>query len=244
MHTKETGDEGRVIIVTGASRGIGAACAEEFAARDWRPVLFARSEEVVSRAASMGAVAVQGDITKVTDLERLVDTALGRYGRVDGVVVSTGDPAPDQDLLSIPDGQWHAWLDLLYLNVVRLARLLTPHFIATGGGSWVNVGSADLREPDLMAPFSSTIRNCLGGFTKMYARSYARHGIRMNILSPSFAWDAEPESSWAHVDFGEVGRAATLAEVAQVAAFLLSDQASFVSGVDLRVDGGAYTRGL
>lgn len=232
-----------VVIITGASRGIGAACARELTTRGWQVVLFARSN-VDDIAASLGGLSVQGDITQMADLERLVSTTVRTYGRIDAVLVSTGDPAPRRELLAVSDEQWHAWLDLLFLDVVRLARLVTPHLIRGGGGSWVNIGSADLREPDPVAPHSATIRNAVAAFTKLYAQIHAPHGIRMNVLSPSYAWDGDLPAQWSGVDFGRIGRPASYQEVATAAAFLLSEESSFVSGIDLKVDGGSYSRGV
>ena len=70
-------------------------------------------------------------------------------------------------LLDISDGQWHEWLDLLFLGVVRLTRLINPHLMGGGGGAWVNIGSADLREPDPLTPHSATIRAAVAAFTKL-----------------------------------------------------------------------------
>ena len=115
----------KVAVVTAASRGIGAACAEALANAGWSVVLLARSPEVIGLAERLGGVGIQGSVTEMQDLERLVATARERHGRIDAVVNNTGDPL-SAELLSLTDEDWHGHLDLLFLNVVRMAKLSHP----------------------------------------------------------------------------------------------------------------------
>ena len=117
--------ESPVAIVTAASKGMGEAVARELARRGYRLCLLARSEAVEALGDELGAIAVRGDVGMAADLERRVATALDRYGRIDAVVNNTGHP-PKGELLAIPDSDWHAGLDMIFLNVVRMARLVTP----------------------------------------------------------------------------------------------------------------------
>ena len=104
---------------------MGEAMARELARRGYRLCLLARSEAVEALGDELGAIALRGDVTAAADLERLVGTALDTYGRVDAVVNNTGHPSKGE-LLAIPDSDWHAGLDMIFLNVVRMARLVTP----------------------------------------------------------------------------------------------------------------------
>src|SRR5918911_40694 len=129
-----------VAIVTAASRGIGAACARELAGRGYRVGLLARSAEVQDLARELGGVGWVGSVASVEGLEGVVRTTLEAFGRIDGVVNNTGHPARGE-LLEISDADWHAGLDLLLLNVVRMARLVTPIMERQGGGAIVNIST-------------------------------------------------------------------------------------------------------
>jgi NAD(P)-dependent dehydrogenase (short-subunit alcohol dehydrogenase family) len=224
----------RVAIVTGAGRGIGAAVAGELAARGFRlAVLSPSGAEAVARRHD--AVAVAGSVTRPADLTAVVDAAVHRFGRIDAVVNSTGHP-PRGRLLDLTDADWAAGLDLLLLNVIRMARLVTPVMLRGGGGSIVNISTFSAFEPDAAFPVSSTLRAALGSFAKLYADEYASRGIRMNNLLPGFveSYPVDPST----VRRIPMGRPAALREIARTAAFLLSEDAGYITGQNLRVDGG------
>jgi NAD(P)-dependent dehydrogenase (short-subunit alcohol dehydrogenase family) len=225
----------RVAVVTGASQGIGEAIARELASRGYRLAVMARSEAVVPVADSIGGLAVRGSMTEVADLQRLVDAAVETYGRID-VLVNNGGHAATGDLLDIPDTDWHEGLDLVLLNVVRAARLVTPVMQSAGGGSIVNVSTFAALDPVADFPVSATLRAGLAAFTRLYAERYGRDGIRMNNLLPGMIdnWPEDPDKT-ARTSLGRYG---TLAEVAAAAAFLAGDEGSYVTGQNFRVDGG------
>jgi NAD(P)-dependent dehydrogenase (short-subunit alcohol dehydrogenase family) len=151
------------------------------------------------------------------------------------VVNNTGHP-PKGNLLEIADDDWHAGLELVFLNVVRMARLVTPIMQAQGGGSIVNISTFAAYEPDPAFPVSASLRAALGTFAKMFADIHAVHGIRMNNLLPGFI-DSYPvdEDALARIP---MGRAGTVEEIAAAVRFLVSDDASYITGQSLRVDGG------
>jgi NAD(P)-dependent dehydrogenase (short-subunit alcohol dehydrogenase family) len=158
-----------------------------------------------------------------------------RFGRVDVVVNNTGHAAKGP-LLELTDDDWHAGLDLLLLNIVRMARLVTPAMLDQGGGSFVNISTFSAYEPKAAFPVSSVIRAGLGSFTKLYADEHARHGIRMNNVLPGF-FDTHPESE-DDLTRIPVGRYASTREIADVVRFLASDDSSYLTGQNIRVDGG------
>jgi NAD(P)-dependent dehydrogenase (short-subunit alcohol dehydrogenase family) len=224
----------RVAIVTGAGRGIGAAAAAELAARGYRLAVLSPSGAPAAVRA-YGAAAVAGSVTNPGDLAAVTEIALDRFGRIDAVVNSTGHP-PRGALLELSDADWLAGIDLLLLNVIRMARLVTPVFVSQGGGAIVNVSTFSAFEPSAAFPVSSALRAALGGFVKLYADQYAPHGIRMNNVLPGFveSYPVDAET----VRRIPMGRPGTLAEIARTVAFLLSDDAGYITGQNVRVDGG------
>lgn len=229
-----------VAIVTAASRGMGAAVARELNERGYRLALFARSDAVEALAGELGAVAIRGSVVEPADLERLVAATLQTYGQIDALVNNTGHPA-NGDLLAIADADWHAGLDMVFLNCVRLARLVTPAMQRGGGGAIVNISAFGAVEPALDYPVSSALRAALSAFTKLYAERHAASRIRMNSILPGFI-DSYPETD-ALIAKIPAGRFGTVREIAATAAFLVSADAAYITGRNLLVDGG-LARGI
>jgi NAD(P)-dependent dehydrogenase (short-subunit alcohol dehydrogenase family) len=225
----------RVAIVTGGGRGMGAACARELAGRGWKVSLLSPSGSAEALATTLGGIGFKGSVEKAEDLERLVGTTADKYGRVDGVVVSFG-AAPKGELLDIPDGDWLRGAQMIVLSTVRLARLVTPIMQRQKAGSIVNISTFAAYEPDPLFPVSSTFRAALGSFAKLYADRYARDGIRMNNILPGYIDSAtlRPEMLQ-RIPMRRYGK---VQEIAATAAFLLSEDGGYITGQNLRVDGG------
>jgi NAD(P)-dependent dehydrogenase (short-subunit alcohol dehydrogenase family) len=224
-----------VAIVTAAGRGIGAGVARALHARGWRLALMSPSGRAEALAAELGAVGLSGSVAEPDDLEKLVALTLGAHGRIDGVVNNTGQITKG-DLLAITDQDWHQGLDMVVLNVIRLTRLVTPIMIRQGGGAIVNISSFSAFEPDLRFPLSSSLRAALGDFTKLYAERHGPDNIRMNSILAGFV-DSEAIDA-ANIERIPLGRYGDVSEIGATAAFLLSPDASYLTGQNLRVDGG------
>lgn len=224
-----------VAILTGAGKGMGGACARELAARGWQVALLSPSGNAETLAKELGGIGITGSVTSEADLGRLVEATMARWGRIDGAVLSTGHP-PKGDLLALSDADWSLGLDLIILNVVRLTRLITPIMERQGGGSIVNISTFAAFEPDPAFPISCTLRAGLAAFAKLYADRYAAQNIRMNNLLPGFI-DSLPEKEVfkARIPMKRYGK---VAEIAKTAAFLLSEDAGYITGQNIRVDGG------
>jgi len=223
-----------VAIITAASKGMGAACARLLPQRGYRLALFARGSELGNLATDLDALAVTGDLADSAAIEQLVHQTQQRYGRVDAVVNNTGHAAKG-DLLTLTDEDWHRGLDLLLLNVIRLARLVTPIMLAQErSGAFVNISSFAAVEPDLHFPVSAIIRAGLSA--KLYVQQYGSRGLRMNNVLPGKI-DTYPVSAEA-VRQIPLARPGTADDVARLVAFLLSDDAAYIASQDLLVDGG------
>ncbi|MFC7021227.1 MULTISPECIES: SDR family oxidoreductase [Haloarcula] len=227
--------EAKVAIVTAAGSGIGEACARRLHEDGYTPVLLSRSGSAVEVAEDLGGDGFEGSVTDPADLAALVETTAERYGRIDAVVNNTGHPATG-DLLEITDEEWHEGLDLVLLNTVRMARLVTPIMADQGHGSIVNISTFSAFEPSSAFPVSSVLRAGLGSFTKLYADRYASAGIRMNTVQPGFvdSYDVDEETR-AQIP---MERPARTEEIADTVAYLLSSESSYVTGQNIRVDGG------
>ena len=226
--------DNKTAIVTGAGRGMGAAIARELSARGYRLVLMTPSDSAEKLAGELGAIAVRGSVAEPDDLERLAARALEAHGRIDALINNPGHLAAGE-LLEITDATWHASFDQVVLSVIRLARLVTPVMERQGGGAILNITTASTFEPTLRFPISATLRAGLSSFTKLYADRYATQGIRMNCLLPG-AIDSLDHSEQRRLSI-PAQRIGTVGQVAKTAAFLLSDDAGYITGQSIRVDG-------
>ena len=232
--------EAPVAIVTAAGSGMGAGIAEELAARGYRLAVLSSSGKGEALAERHGGIGVTGSNLEPADLERLVQATLDRYGRIDAVANSAGH-GPKGELLEISDTDWHLGMEVYFLNVVRLCRLVTPAMEKQGKGAIVNISTYAAFEPESHFPTSGAFRASLAAYTKLYADRYGAAGIRMNNILPGFI-DSLPEKE-AFRSRIPMERYGTVAEIARTAAFLLSDDAGYITGQNLRVDGG-ITRSL
>jgi NAD(P)-dependent dehydrogenase (short-subunit alcohol dehydrogenase family) len=229
------GSREKVAIVTAAGSGMGAACARELAQRGYGVALMSPSGRAGELAGELGGFGLTGSVTEEGDLESLVGGTLDRYGRIDGVVNSTGHPSSG-DILELTDDEWHRALDLIVLNVVRIARLVTPAMVRQGGGVIVNISTFSAFEPSPTFPLSSSLRAALAGFTKLYSDRYAAEGVRMNNILPGYIESFEiDEETLRSIPMQRQG---SVAEIAKTAAFLLSDDSGYITGQNIRVEGG------
>jgi NAD(P)-dependent dehydrogenase (short-subunit alcohol dehydrogenase family) len=194
----------------------------------------ARSDEVHAVAEEVDGLAVRGDLTRPPDIVRLIDAVSERWGRLDVLVNNAGDP-PKGDPLTLPDAAWRDSFELLFMSAVRLSRAAVPLLRAAGGGAIVNISAADGLEPTLMFPIGGSMRAALSALTKLLARRLAADRIRVNSVLPWVVLDAA--SDWRSEEI-PMSRAATHEEVARVAAFLCSPAGSYLTGVNLPIDGG------
>jgi NAD(P)-dependent dehydrogenase (short-subunit alcohol dehydrogenase family) len=227
--------EGKVAIITAGGSGMGAAAARKLAQDGYRVAILSSSGKGEALAKELGGVGVTGSNLDNGDVKRLVEVTMQTWGRVDALVNSAGH-GPRGPILEIPDEDWHMGLEVYFLSAVRSIRLVTPIMEAQGGGAIVNISSAWAFQPAPMFPTSAVFRAGLASFTKIFADTYAPKNIRLNNVLPGWI-DSLPATDERR-DSVPMGRYGTAEEVAATIAFLLSESAGYITGQNIRVDGG------
>lgn len=225
----------KVAIVTAGGSGMGAAAARRLAADGFKVAIFSSSGKGEAIAAELGGFGVTGSNQSPEDLARLVDGTMERYGRIDVLVNSAGH-GPRAQILEITDEQWVKGMDVYLLNVIRPTRLVTPIMQAQKSGVIINISTAWAFEPSSMFPTSAVFRAGLASFTKIFADTYAAENIRMNNVLPG--WIDSLPATEERRDGVPMKRYGTSEEIAATIAFLASDGAAYITGQNLKVDGG------
>ena len=248
----DLGLQDRVYVVTGASRGLGLATATVLAAEGARVLMCARDDAALQKAtdsldAGDRSMALPGDLSDTALGERLAAAAIGRWGRLDGVLVSVGGPAAGETL-GLTDEAWRASFETVFLGALRIARAAIA-VMGEDGSSLVFVLSTSVKHPIAGLAASNGLRPGLAMLAKTMADELGPRNIRVNGLLPgridtdrvreldgsgAKGRKARTESE-SRIPLGRYGEPA---EFGRVAAFLLSPAASFVSGTMVPVDGG------
>jgi NAD(P)-dependent dehydrogenase (short-subunit alcohol dehydrogenase family) len=225
----------KVAIVTAGGSGMGAAAARRLARDGFGIAILSHSGKGERLAAELGGVGVTGSNQSCDDIKHLVDKTLDRWGRIDVLVNSAGH-GPRAPVLELTDADWHRGMETYFLNVVRPTRLVTPVMQKRRSGCIVNISTFAVFEPDPAFPTSAVFRAGLAAFTKLFADRYAADNVRMNNILPGFI-DSLPEKEEfrARVPMGRYGRTE---EIAETIAFLVSEGAGYITGQNIRVDGG------
>jgi len=249
---------GKVVLVTGGTDGLGAALASRLVEEGARVAVCGRdagrlaATEQRLHDAGGDALAVQADVTSPADLERFVDAAVARWGRLDGLVNNAGKSAAGR-VDQVSDDVWVDDLNLKVLAAVRCIRLALPHLILAGGGAIVNVLAVGAKAPGAGSLPTTASRAAGLAITKAASKDLGGYGIRVNAvlvgLVESGQWQRRADAAGqseeefyrrilenTSIPLGRVGRAE---EFADLAAYLLSDRSSFVTGSAINLDGGS-----
>lgn len=229
------GPSNRVAILAAAGSGMGAAAARKLALDGWAVAILSSSGRGEALAGELGGIGMTGSNRSVDDLQHLVEAVMERWGRIDAVVNSAGH-GPKGPVLEMSDQDWQDGMEVYLLNVIRIARLVTPIMMHQGSGSIVNISTYAAFEPEAAFPTSGVFRSGLAAFTKLFSDEYAAVNVRMNNVLPGFI-DSLPESDErrSRIPMGRYGRAE---EVAELIAFLASDASGYITGQNIRIDGG------
>lgn len=225
----------KVAIVTAGGSGMGAGAARRLAADGFKVAILSSSGKGEALAGELGGFGVTGSNQSNDDLKRLVDETMEKWGRID-VLVNSGAHGPRAPILELTDEQWHTGLDVYLMNVIRPTRLVTPIMQQQKSGVIINISTFATFEPDPLFPTSGVFRAGLASFTKLFADRYAADNVRMNNVLPGFI-DSLPETEDRRQRI-PMQRYGHTEEVAATIAFLASPGAGYITGQNIRVDGG------
>lgn len=225
----------KVAIITAGGSGMGAAAARRLAADGYRVAILSSSGKGEALAAELGGFGVTGSNQSADDVARLVEGTLARFGRIDVLVNSAGH-GPRAPVLELTDDEWHRGMDVYLLSAIRPTRLVTPVMVAQKSGVILNISTFAAFEPDPAFPTSGVFRAGLAAFAKLFADRYAADGVRMNNILPGFvnSFPEKPETV-ARIPMQRYGK---VEEIAATVAFLASEGAAYITGQNIRVDGG------
>jgi 3-oxoacyl-[acyl-carrier protein] reductase len=245
----DLGLKGRTALVTGASAGLGLASAESLAAEGANVTMFARRRDLLQREADrLGALAVRGDVTSPRDLDAAVRRTVEAFGGLDILVWNSGGPPPGTALQVTPEALEEA-IDLLLMPAVRLVELCLPHIVKSPAGRILFFTSNAVREPADNLALTNAVRPGLTGWAKSLSRELGPEGVTVNCISPGRIETARLAQLYpdgpteADLNGIPLGRWGTPQEFGDVACFLASDRARYITGTTVLVDGG-LSRGL
>ena len=227
--------QGKVAIISAGGSGMGAGAARRLAADGFQVAILSSSGKGEALAKELGGIGVTGSNQSNDDLKKLVDLTMEKWGRVDALVNSAGH-GPRAPVLELTDEDWHTGMDVYFMNAVRPTRLVTPIMQQQKSGSIINISTFAAFEPDPVFPTSGVFRAGLAAFTKLFADKYAPENIRMNNVLPGFI-DSLPEREEfkARIPMERYGKTD---EISATIAFLASEGAGYITGQNIRVDGG------
>jgi 3-oxoacyl-[acyl-carrier protein] reductase len=257
----DLGLQDKVAIVMAASKGLGRACATALAAEGARVTIGARGTQAlektaqeIQKATRSQVLAVPTDVTKAEDVEAIVAATIGEFGHIDILVNNAGGP-PAGNFASFGDAQWQAAFELNLLSTVRLVRLVLPHMRKTGSGRIITIVSTSVKQPIDGLLLSNAIRSGVVGLAKTLSVELAPDNITVNNVCPGriltdrlrqiyhinervqqgVSEEAVLKEMAQDVPMGRVGKPE---ELGALVAFLASQQAAYITGTTIQVDGG------
>ncbi|NTJ42151.1 SDR family oxidoreductase [Agrobacterium larrymoorei] len=225
----------KVAVVTAGGSGMGAAVAKRFAQDGYKVAILSSSGKGEALAKELGGIGVTGSNQSNEDIQKLADLTLEKFGRIDVLVNSAGH-GPRAPILDITDEQWHTGLDVYLMNVIRPTRIITPTMVAQKNGVIINISTAWAFEPSDMFPTSAVFRAGLAAYTKIFADKCAPDNVRINNVLPGWI-DSLPATEQRR-EMVPMQRYGKSEEIAATVAFLASDGGGYITGQNIRVDGG------
>ena len=225
----------KVAIFTAAGSGMGADAAKNFAKKKFNISILSSSGKGEKLAKKLGGIGVTGSNQSNNDLKKIIDKTFHKWGRIDVLVNSAGH-GPRGPILDLTDRDWQKGMETYFLPIVKATRLVTPIMQKQKSGSIINISTFATFEPDPIFPTSGVFRAGLASFTKLFVEQYSKDNIRMNNILPGFINSlAEKEEFKKRIPLKRYG---TVNEISEFILFLTSKGGSYITGQNIRVDGG------
>jgi len=225
----------KVAALIASGTGMGADAAKHLHSKGYNISIMSSSGKGQKLANDLGGLGYTGSNLLSKDIKEFVDKTLNKYGKIDVLVNSAGH-GPKGDILEISDDDWYKGMEVYFLNVVRASRIITPIMQKQKNGSIINISTFAIFEPESNFPTSGVFRSGLAVFTKLHSDKYAKDNIRMNNILPGFI-DSMPakEEFLKRIPLQRLGK---VGEISAVVEMLASDGGAYITGQNLRVDGG------
>ena len=225
----------KVAAFIASGTGMGADAAKHLSLKGFNIAIMSSSGKGEKLANSLGGFGFTGSNLISDDINKFFDETLNKYGKIDVLLNSAGH-GPKGDILDIKDEDWIKGMEVYFLNVVRSSRIITPIMQKQKNGSIINISTVAVFEPESYFPTSGVFRSGLTAFTKLYSDKYAKDNIRMNNILPGFI-DSLPEKK-EFLNRIPLGRYGKVGEVSTVIEMLASEGGAYITGQNIRVDGG------
>jgi len=225
----------KIAAFIASGTGMGADAAKHLHSKGYDIAIMSSSGKGEKLAKDLGGLGFTGSNLLSKDIKNFIDKVFNKYGKVDVLINSAGH-GPKGDILEISDEDWFKGMEVYYLNVVRVSRIITPIMQKQKNGSIINISTFAIFEPDASFPTSGVFRSGLAAFTKIYSDKYAKDNIRMNNILPGFI-DSLPikEEFLKRIPLQRYGK---VSEISAVVEMLSSDGGAYITGQNIRVDGG------
>lgn len=226
----------KVAVITAGGSGMGADSARKLAEDGFHVAILSSSGKGEALAGELGGIGITGSNRSNDDLKKLVGMTMEKWSRIDVLVNSAGH-GPRAPVLELTDEDWQTGMDVYFMNVVRPVRLVAPIMVDRQSGSIINISTFAAFEPDPVFPTSGVFRAGLAAYTKLFSDAHAADNVRMNNVLPGFI-DSLPEKEEfrSRIPMERYGRSRH--EIAATVAFLASPGGGYITGQNIRVDGG------
>ncbi len=225
----------KIAVLIAAGSGMGADAAKTLAKKGYKIAVMSSSGKGEKLAKKFKGIGFTGSNLEPKNIKDFIQLVIKRWGRIDVLINSAGH-GPKGEILKISDKEWLIGMETYFLNVVRATRIVTPIMKKQKNGSIINISTYATFEPERGFPTSGVLRASLSSFTKIYADEYAKYNIRMNNILPGFINSLKPKKEFIkRVPLKRVGK---VAEISAVIALLASNEGSYITGQNIRVDGG------
>ena len=225
----------KVAVLIAAGSGMGADSAKTLSKDGYKIAILSSSGKGEKLAKKLNGIGFTGSNLNTEDIKKFIENVLNKWGRIDVLVNSAGH-GPKGDILKISDEEWFIGMETYFLNVVRAVRIITPIMKKQNKGSIINISTYATFEPEKNFPTSGVMRAGLSSFTKIYSDEYAKYNIRINNILPGFIESLKTKKSF--LNRVPLKRAGKVSEISAVVKLLASDSGSYITGQNIRVDGG------